>query len=166
MAVTIRGSGQVPTQAVQTVKTDTWSESVAAAGTSGDVTGLTATITPVNSANRVLVTVSVSTSCPSNPVFVKLFINGALSAFVGDTASNRVRCTVSGVQVDDDKLVSNCFSFLHSTNSVSAQTYSIRLSHASGVTRTIYVNRTVNDADNTSIPRTASSIELAEIAYA
>ena len=166
MSVTIRGSGQVPTQAVQTVKTDTWSESVAAGATSGDVTGLTATITPVNSANKVLVTVSVTSSCTSNPTFVKLYVNGALSPFVGDTASNRNRCTVSGVPGNDDQVVSNCFSFLHSPGSVSAQTYSIRLSHASGITRTIYVNRSVGDADSTAIPRTASSIELAEIAYA
>jgi hypothetical protein len=151
-------------QVVSTAKTDTFSESVAAGAISGNVTGLTAVITPATATNKVLINVTVVTSCPSNPVTVLLYINNSVSTFIGDAAGSRIRSSVSGNQIDDNQQYVNNFTFLHSPASTSAQTYSIRLNHASGVTRIIYVNRSVNDADNISITRTASSITAMEIA--
>ena len=151
-------------QVVSTAKTDTFSESVAAGAISGNVTGLTAVITPATATNKVLINVTVVTSCPSNPVTVLLYINNSVSTFIGDAAGSRIRSSVSGNQIDDNQQYVNNFTFLHSPASTSTQTYSIRLNHASGVTRIIYVNRSVNDADNISITRTASSITAMEIA--
>jgi hypothetical protein len=151
-------------QVVSTAKTDTFSESVAAGAISGNVTGLTAVITPATATNKVLINVTVVTSCPSNPVTVLLYINNSVSTFIGDAAGSRIRSSVSGNQIDDNQQYVNNFTFLHSPASTSAQTYSIRLNHASAVTRIIYVNRSVNDADNNSITRTASSITAMEIA--
>jgi hypothetical protein len=151
-------------QVVSTAKTDTFSESVAAGAISGNVTGLTAVITPATATNKVLINVTVVTSCPSNPVTVLLYINNSVSTFIGDAAGSRIRSSVSGNQIDDNQQYVNNFTFLHSPASTSAQTYSIRLNHASGVTRIIYVNRSVNDADSSAITRTASSITAMEIA--
>ena len=160
---------QLPTgsvlQVVSTAKTDTFSESVAAGAISGDVTGLTAAITPSTATNKILVNVTVCASVPSNPTFIYLYVNGSASPFVGNTAGSRARVSVSGIWWNDDTMNSYAFSFLHSPSSTSAQTYSIRLGHASGLTRTIYVNRSVNDTDSAQFNRNASSITAMEIAY-
>ena len=161
-------SSQLPAgsvlQVVSTAKTDTFSESVAAGAISGDVTGLTAAITPSTATNKILVSVTVTTAVISNPTFIYLYVNGVASPFIGDAAGSRKRSSVSGIWWNDDTMNSYAFSFLHSPSSTSAQTYSIRLGHASGLTRTIYVNRSVNDTDNTQFNRNASSITAMEIA--
>lgn len=58
MAVTIRGSGQVPVQVLQSIKTDRQTTS---STTFIDVTGLSVTITPTSASNRILVMASVNT---------------------------------------------------------------------------------------------------------
>ena len=62
MAVTIRGSGQVPVQVVQAI----YSTSATNSTTTYADTGLTATITPTNSANKILVLVHQSECGNSN----------------------------------------------------------------------------------------------------
>jgi len=172
MALILSGDTGVPAsgmptgsviQTVSTTKTDTWSESVAAGAISGNVTGLTAAVTPSDSSNKVLVNVTVCTAVPSNPTFIYLYVNGVASPFVGDAAGSRKSVSVSGIWWNDDTLISYGFSFLHSPASTSTQTYSIRIGHASGITRTIYVNRSVNDTDSAQFSRNASSITVMEI---
>ena len=150
-------------QVVSTTKTDTFSESVAVGAISGDVTGLTAAITPSTATNKIFVNVTVCASVAQNPTFIYLYVNGSASPFVGNTAGSRARVSVSGNWSNDDTLFSYGFSFLHSPASTSTQTYSIRIGHASGLTRTIYVNRSVNDTDSNTNSRTASSITVMEI---
>ena len=61
MSVTINGSGQIVTQVIQTVYTTPVSRT--GNNTWANIAGVTASITPTNSANKVLVTVSMTLSC-------------------------------------------------------------------------------------------------------
>jgi hypothetical protein len=154
-------------QVVSTAKTDTFSESVISGGTSGDVTGLTASITPSATSSKILVnfTVSVAVSGAVQGAFVKLYRDGSLlSSANGNTAGNRTRTSAS-VNIETNSIVvTACFTFLDSPSSTSSLTYSVRLGHSSGGTRTVYVNRSEADSDTSDFPRAASTITVMEIA--
>lgn len=59
MAVTIRGSGQVPVQVVSATKLDTF---VSTSGTMVDITGLSVNITPTSASNKILIIASLFVS--------------------------------------------------------------------------------------------------------
>jgi hypothetical protein len=168
---TVITTGNIPAgsvlQVVSTTKTDTFSESVATGGTSANVTGLTAAITPSATSSKVLVnfTVSVAISGAVQGAFVKLYRDGSLlSSANGNTAGNRTPTSAS-VNIETNSIVvTACFTFLDSPSSTSSLTYSVRLSHSSGATRTVYVNRSEADSDTSDFPRAASTITVMEIA--
>ena len=151
-------------QVVQSAKTDTFSESVAAGAISGDATGLTPSITPATTSNKVLVRGCVFCHVTSNELMLVLYRNGS-AIFVGDTAGNRSRVT-GGIDCSnsDEYWGGISFEYLDSPSSTSAVTYSVRFRHSSGTTRTVYVNRATTDNDVAGTGRAASSITLMEIA--
>jgi hypothetical protein len=159
-------------QVVQTVKTDTFSASVAGlGGISGDVTGLTVSITPSTNTAKVLVTVCINIAGASDTIseFVVLYRNGsALTGATGDAAGSAQRVSAATVQKVGGTGYSSMvtFSYLDSPASTSAQTYSVRLQHArdGSATRTIYVNQTSSTATTADIGRTASTITAIEVA--
>jgi hypothetical protein len=152
-------------QVVSTTKTDTFSESVAAAGLSTDITGLTATITPSNENSKIFVAYSLTTSISSAGLSVYSFLHRDGSAIAIGNADGSRRRVTSGVTISTlDVLVSTPANFLDSPNTTSAITYSIRLSHDSGSARTIFVNRSNTDTNAAGFARAVSSITLMEIA--
>ena len=154
-------------QVVSTAKTDTFSESVVSAGTSSDVTGLTASITPSATSSKILVNFTVSISVSGSPQvgYVKLYRGGSiLSGAIGDTAGNRTRMSASSEIVSGVDIKTICFAFLDSPSSTSSLTYSVRLSHSSGATRTVYVNRSDADSNTSDYARAASTITVMESA--
>jgi hypothetical protein len=166
-------SGQVPDanapsgsviQVVQSTKADSYSASVASGGESGDVTGLSCSITPSSTSNKVLVTFAVNVGCIANQfVGYQGYSNGSLVA-IGDAAGSRKRTTAQSREIRSDDMVTISMSFLHSPSSVSQQTYTIRLWHGSGSSQTLCVNRTFNDADANYSGRGVSTITAQEIA--
>jgi hypothetical protein len=151
-------------QVVSTTKTNTFSESVAAAGLSADITGLTATITPSSASSKIFVSYSLTSGISSAGLSVYSFLHRDGSAIaIGDTDGSRRRIT-SGVTISTlDVLVSTPASFLDSPNSTSALTYSIRVAHDSTSTRTIFVNRSNTDTNAAGFARAVSSITLMEV---
>jgi len=158
-------------QVAQTVKTDTFSASVAAGGVSGDVTGLTVALTPVSTANRVLVryalTVNLSTS--SEGIYGILYRNGsAVTASIGDAAGSRQRVNTttagrfSSTAGSPDSVLT--FEFYDSPATTSAQTYSVRLAHSASSTQTVWVNRSDGDNNESRRFRGASTITAMEVA--
>ena len=129
-------------QVVQTVKTDTFSASVAVGALSGDITGLTATITPTATASKVLVIVSLAGARSANgTVAATLFrdIGGAGAARIanGADSSNRVGASwIVGKADNDTEYGTSTFAFLDSPSTTSATTYSVRLSHFANGTLT------------------------------
>jgi hypothetical protein len=151
---------------VSTTKTDTFTASIATGAFSGDVTGLTATITPSTNTSKILVSVSVNVGADGGSAasYVTLFRDGSATSFRGDAAGSRQRVSSSSVSALARNEVQS-FTFLDSPETTSAVTYSIRLSHqrTSGST-SMYVNRSDVDGDANSNARAASSITAIEVA--
>ena len=159
----IIGPAGIGSNVVSTVKTDTFSASVASGGLSGDVTGLTAAITPSSASAKVLVLASVAFGGDFNGQ-VTLYRDGSATSFVGDAASNRRSISAAQDGSIARGINTIAFQFLDSPATASEVTYSIRLSHQSSSTKTVYVNRSSDDTDTTGVPRAASSITAIEVA--
>jgi hypothetical protein len=149
-------------QVVSTTKTDTFSASVAEAAISGDVTGLTATITPSSTSSKILVSAQVSLAVVGAVAAHGHLFRDGTAIFRADAAGNRLRATVAGVGAGAAPTVP--IIFLDSPSSTSALTYSIRLSHNNDTTDTVVLNRSGGDSNLTRIARFASSITVMEVA--
>jgi hypothetical protein len=152
---------------VQTVKTDTFSAAVGIGVETGDVTGLTVSITPQSNTNKVLVNLSlnVSTNQTVRSVYASLFRGGSLiTEAVGDAAGARPSATAGGATGDTSQIQVINFLFLDSPASTSALTYSVRLraGRHDGNT-TLVVNQSSSDNNDTRGTRTASSITVIEV---
>jgi len=160
------GVGGKVLQVVSTTKTDAYSVALGITTQSGDVTGLTAAITPSATSSKVLVTLSLSMDTSSNvhSAYFTVFRGGSISSFVGANPSSRQ--AVSGATVNGDQgpeLSTATITFLDSPATTSATTYSVRLSHNNGSTTTVYLNRSYGNNDSYYDARSASSITLMEI---
>jgi hypothetical protein len=152
-------------QVIQTIKTDTFSSSVAA-HTNVDVTGLSATITPSSATSKILVMANVVGSL-STPTALSAFVivRGSTEVFIGDAAGSRIRLTSHSRGPDAGETMSAAsFQGLDNPNTTDAITYKVQVHNVSGVTRTIFVNRSDTDSDNTAHQRTVSNIILMEVA--
>jgi hypothetical protein len=159
MSVSIYGSGQIVTQVIQTVKTDTYTGS----GTTWtDITGLSATITPTNSANKILLCGLINVGPATNIVQLLLLRNGT-QIFVGDAVGSHTQAFYSSYKTDAYAFQPGPFTYLDSPATTSAVTYKIQGRTDGGAA--YYINRSYSDGDNISGARTASSIVLMEIAY-
>lgn len=155
-------SSQLPAgsvlQVVSTTKTDTWSNTTQNAW--NDVTGLTVSITPSSSSNKILVTGQLSYAASSNLYF--RLVRGSTAIAVGDTAGSRISCTgASGYNFADGNVGENAtFEYLDSPSTTTSTTYKIQVY---GYNITQYVNRVVTDTDSNVSPRNISTITVTEI---
>ena len=154
------GGGGSIIQTVQTVK------SAAFTTTSQpftDITCLSATITPKFSTSKILISYTLSISSNGFPMFKLL--RGSTDIFVGDAASNRVRCFFGGYMggLHAGLTLPVSGNFLDSPSTTSATTYKFQTGviHTTGYT--IVVNKSMSDTDFNYNPRTASSIVLMEV---
>ena len=153
---------------VSTTKTNAYSVSIGIGAQSGDVTGLTAVITPSAISSKVLVTLTIVTDADhlNSSALITLFRGGSVTSFIGDTADTGSRQRVSGsasAGPSYNELNTTTITFLDEPATTSATTYSVRLSHNDGSTRVIYINRTYGNNDAYYDGRAASSITLMEI---
>jgi len=159
MSVSISGSGQVPTQIVQTVKTDVFTTS---STSFVDVTGVTATITPRSASNKILVIVSsyVSPSSTNYAILGKLVRNSTDIA-IGDARGSSTRCSF-GASTGSANLASFFgITFLDSPATTSATTYKIQVAAESGSTMLIGGSNATTGIYNTSTPIVLTLMELA-----
>ena len=160
-------------QVVSTTKTDVFSESVTAGNVSGDVTGLTVSITPSSASNKILLDVRAVASVDGTVgLFGYFYKDGSLmSNAIGDASGSHKRSTTmtnGSTQLRVDQINGM---FLDTAGGTSAITYSIRMSSAylpsSPSARTLYVNR-AGDSDEThssyAFSRTISTITAMEVA--
>lgn len=148
-------------QVVQVVKTDTWSTT---SNTLADITGMSVSITPTNSANKILVLVQMTCGTGDARMNVNLY-RGATSIYVGDTAGSRQR--VSGMTTYTANYQASgmpiVISYLDSPATTSATTYKLMGASDSNGYGT-FVNRSGTDSDSAIFWRSASSITVMEIA--
>tara|TARA_B100000424_G_C22576936_1_gene324793 strand:- start:28 stop:555 length:528 start_codon:yes stop_codon:yes gene_type:complete len=149
-------------QVKSTTKTDTFTTN---STSFTDITGLSVSITPTRSDNKILVMMHVNLG-HTNYVsgFVRL-VRDSTAISVGDGAGSRIACTVAmSDDPTDDEI--NCYSatFLDSPSTTSATTYKVQLStEASGNTGNVFVNRSGEDTDNNQHSRVTSSITVMEV---
>jgi hypothetical protein len=159
----LTGVGKV-LQVVQTVKTDTFNTS---STTFTDITGLSASITPSSTSNKILVMCHIGI-CGAGGDGVSAavaLIRGSTNIGGGTTAGGRlsgISRTASGQNSDHGNGLS--FQYLDSPATTSSTTYKIQ-TH-SQTSFSVYVNRSGNDADVALSygTRTSSTLTLIEIA--
>jgi hypothetical protein len=154
---------QLPTgsvlQVVQTVKSDTFTMS---SSTFADITGLSVSITPSSSSNKILVLANVNHvgTTTTSASGIRL-LRGSTVIGVGDSSGSRVSTSGGaaygnyGVTLTGDAIM-----FLDSPATTSATTYKIQIqAYAS----TAYVNRSSLDSNDPAYYRSMSSITVMEI---
>ena len=153
-------------QVVSTVKTDTWSASIAAGG-SAAVTGLSATITPSSTSSKILVIANLHGMDGRDSITwvgMRVLRDGTA---IGEATSAGSRSAVMGGSYNQSanglNLANAHGTHLDSPNSTSALTYAVHAQRVSTHTGTVYVNRTPTDTNSASFMRTASSITLMEV---
>jgi hypothetical protein len=165
------GVGGKVLQVVSTTKTDTFS--VAGTTSLTDITGLSVSITPSSSSNKILITGFIGSAMgPSgNQTFYHL-IRGSTEIAKADTSGSRRFAHTSAVGNVDALgggshtwiLTPVPFQHLDSPSTTSATTYKIQLSGAT-TSNTHYINRSIRDEATTYYDgRIVSTITVMEIA--
>jgi hypothetical protein len=151
-------------QVVSTTKTDTFSASLARGAISGDA--ITASITPTSSSSKILVLFNGSFGNSNTaPIYILLYKGGSVvSGATGNAAGNRLRSSAASFVTATTNMANINLNYLDSPATTSSTTYSIRIGHGSGETRTLYLNRSDSDGDFDYLTRTASFLTLVEIA--
>jgi len=159
----LRGAFRI-LQVVSTTLTTTFSASVATTANTA-ITGLSVAITPSSTTSKVLVLGSVSGSVNQlDAVLYLTLLRGATPIGVGTSVGSRQAVTTAlNVNQNASNLNSASFIVLDSPATTSATTYSVNMSHQSGSTRTLYINRTETDTDSGTFPRAVSTISVYEV---
>jgi hypothetical protein len=162
MSVTLNGSGQVPVQIASSTKTDTFSSS--ATGAWLDVTGLSVTITPTSSSNRVMIFGRITGMGQQNATRCQMrLVRDSTAISVGDAAGSRLQVSGNEMYIPDNEafLGSTAF-FLDSPATTSAITYRVQVRNGNS-SGSIFINRSPNDTDVGFFVRGTSSITVMEI---
>lgn len=163
MPVTISGNSNLVLQVVQTVKTDTFS--TATTGSWVDVTGLSVSITPTSSTNKILVMVDLSLALSTVVDIVQQrLLRGSTAICVGDSRGSRNPVSGAAGVISSNSTNSNhsrVFNFLDSPATTSSTTYKIQVFSNVG---TKFVNRCGEDIDASTFYTSTSSITVMEIA--
>ena len=152
-------------QIVQSVKTDTASNSTASGGAWDISSFFSVSITPSLNSSKILLLGTVNMSMNVTvPHFMSITRGGSIATnLVGDAAGNRIRSSAGGYDGHGSAINTHHFSFVDTPASTSTQTYSLQLRHDSGSTRTIYLNRTAGDGDSAQIGRFITSLTAMEV---
>jgi hypothetical protein len=138
MAVTINGSGQVPVQ-VKTTTLTSFFTTTSASFT--DITGLSVSITPTNSANKILVICNVPYGASVDGV-IQLVRNSTAVGNGTAGSTNGINAIYSGGD-GQYSAYQTSFNYLDSPATTSATTYKIQILATGG--GTAYVNRRSQD---------------------
>ena len=163
---TVITTGNIPTgsvlQIVQATKTDTASYSTGNAWT--DLVGISASITPSSTSNKILINVSISSGCngaASPDSLVRLKRSGtAITGAVADAAGSRLQGSFGlNTWRNSYELGNASFQYLDSPSSTSSLTYGFDIKTGD----TGFINRTHADENGTGGERGISVITLMEI---
>ena len=155
-------TGGIGSNVVQTVKTDTFSTS---STSFTPITGLEVTITPTSATAKILVVAVVNVSASAaNNIFFQLQ-RGATDLIAATSPGSR-RSAWASVLYNyagaGSAFYPQTVSFLDSPATTSATTYSVDM--AVETAATTYINRSVDDTDNSTFARGISTITAIEVA--
>ena len=139
-------------QVVQTVKTDVFNTDVINGQISGDITGLTVTITPSNASNKILISTSINAgfqdSTPTRMGATIYKAGSVLSGAIGDSSGNIQRVSF-GQELDGyGRTCTLTGQYLDTAGSTNATLYSVRISHGSSSDKAIFINRVSSSAES------------------
>ena len=147
-------------QVKQVVKLDSFSTT---STTAVDVTGLSVSITPSSSSNKILVMCSMALGFDDANFTYGILKRGNTQIGEADPGSNRPRPTFMAYDSNEGVVTMASFTFLDSPNTTSATTYKLQVQAASSGTAT--VGRSFRELDTTQFdPRCSSTITLMEVA--
>ena len=143
-------------------KTDVFSEAIGARpAESGDVTGLTVTMTPASATNLLLVQVAISTNTASP---LRLYRDDSrVTSYLGDSVGSRQQASVNAGTAS---ITTSTTGLLHAltAGATTETTFSIRIGTINSSATTVHVNRASDDSNSDARSRTASSMIVMEIA--
>ena len=146
-------------QVLQTTKTDTFSTS---STSFTDITGLSVSITPSSTSNKIFVLFNVPVSASSSALAHLTLLRGSTEIFIGDAGGSRTRATTGSHSVIHNGTPNFAVQFLDSPSSTSSVTYKIQIKAQSGYTAV--VNSASTDNDNAETLRVPSQITVMEVA--
>jgi hypothetical protein len=151
------GGGKI-LQVISTAKTDTFSTSSTSLV---DITGLSATITPISATSRIAVFLSVQYAIAhgTGQAYFQL-VRDSTAIAQGDAAGSRTRTTAQGAPFQSYIMANYALQFVDSPSTTSATTYKMQTRVTAG---TNYLNRTLDDTDSAVYPRGISTITVMEI---
>jgi len=151
-------TGQI-LQVQNSVKTDTLAS--AGANAWNDI-GLSVNITPKSTTSKIFVNVSVSGGLNNSNTWLAV-LRDSTYLNLGDAAGSRMQCTFGSLYTfgDANIMKTHSYQLVDSPSSTSQLTYKVQVR---SLANTWYINRSVNDTDNTDIGRASSSITVMEIA--
>ena len=157
------GVGGKILQVVQATKGDVFTTT---STSNVDVTGLSASITPASTSNKILVIVYLNalvTESTNRYGGRMQLVRDSTDIARGAAAGNRVRCS-TGLSGDGDIFAQNVgINFLDTPSSTSSLTYKVQVAHSQGIN--IRINGSLNDSDSATYgQRNLSSIILMEVA--
>ena len=152
-------------QVVSATKTDTFTSS--SYNTWVDVTGLSVSITPTSSSNKILVFASVVYSGTSASTGLALrCVRGSTPIGNGDAAGNRTLVFIGTEEIGTAGIYGMfgaSFNNLDSPATTSSTTYKIQINHCDNYGTSV-INRSGYDGDSIAFSRGSSSITVMEIA--
>jgi hypothetical protein len=148
---------------IQTVQTTVTAATFSTSSTTFvDITGLSVSITPSDTANKVLVTAMLGVSSGVNtPVFINLVRNSTTIGSGDSDGASRTECITADRVVSNGGVSNVSIQWLDSPSTTSSTTYKLQLCVESS--NTGYLNRSALDDNSQSRPRTSSTITATEI---
>jgi hypothetical protein len=157
MAVTIRGSGQLVVQIAQVFKTDPFS-TTSQQPTFVDVTGLSVTITPSSSSNKILILSTFQMASNSATVYANArLMRDSTAIFIGDANASNARASAALALPQTYSAAGNGIAFLDSPATTSPVTYKIQMAKGEGG-GTVYMNRSGDGDGSTNRSANPASI--------
>lgn len=156
----MRGAFRV-LQVVQTVKSDTFST---ASTTMTDITGLSVTITPSDTASKILIFYNFQGRGTVTANYVARLMRGTTAIGIGDAAGSRTRGTtgqlVNAPGASSSNAIHNSMTFLDSPATTSSTTYKVQVQIGAG---TFFLSSMNDDLDNAGYGRLIATITALEI---
>jgi len=152
-------------QVVQTVKTDTFSNNNTT--TFADITGLSASITPRSSSNKILIHYNVASSMVNGGYgFHIRLVRGSTNIALGDASGSVIQGTTSSYSASgaaNYPVYYQVCNFLDSPATTSATTYKLQSRGWNFSVGTYYVNQSASEENTVNYTRIISTITLYEV---
>lgn len=156
-AFTQIGGGKV----IQVVSTTLTTTFTGVSTSLADITGLTLSITPTSSSNKIFLIYSVQYIASAGNASGIALLRDAIVVGAGATAGSRTSVNSSAIRTSDlVSIMSSSNQYFDSPATTSATTYKLQYYVQAG---TFYLNRTVTDADAANTSRASSTITAIEI---